>query len=281
MVAIDVLYLVDRLEALLGKGWRVPMTSKTMIDEDEFLDIVDQMRIAFPEEIKQAKKIVQDRERVIAQAQEEATRIIALAKEDGARLTNDHAVAKSAQQQAAQINQQANATATAIRQGADEYAAQVLKELQERVKDAKEATRAAIEEGVIPGGGVTYLRARKVLSTLKNKDEDVAAGIKIVHEALAMPVRKLAENSGADGGWVVHEVMKSELAAYGFNALTLEFGDMLKQGVIDPAKVAKHALRNAASVAGMILTTRALITDVKEDKKVGGMSAGAGDMGMM
>ncbi len=133
MVAIDVLYLVDRLEALLGKGWRVPMTSKTMIDEDEFLDIVDQMRIAFPEEIKQAKKIVQDRERVIAQAQEEATRIIALAKEDGARLTNDHAVAKSAQQQAAQINQQANATATAIRQGADEYAAQVLKELQERL----------------------------------------------------------------------------------------------------------------------------------------------------
>src|SRR3990167_8122591 len=87
-----------------------------------------------------------------------------------------------------------------------------LKELQERVKDAKEATRAAIEEGVIPGGGVTYLRARKVLNVLKNKDEDVVAGIKIVHEALAMPVRKLDENSGADGGWVVHEVMKSELA---------------------------------------------------------------------
>jgi len=156
-----------------------------------------------------------------------------------------------------------------------------LKELQERVKDAKEATRAAIEEGVIPGGGVTYLRARKVLNALKNKDEDVAAGIKIVHEALAMPVRTLAENSGADGGWVVHEVMKSELASWGFNALTLEFGDMLKQGVIDPAKVAKHALRNAASVAGMILTTRALVTDVKEDKKSGGMGAGAGDMGMM
>ncbi|HAV15098.1 MAG TPA: chaperonin GroEL [Candidatus Pacebacteria bacterium] len=156
-----------------------------------------------------------------------------------------------------------------------------LKELQERVKDAKEATRAAIEEGVIPGGGVTYLRARKVLNALKNKDEDVTAGIKIVHEALAMPVRKLAENSGADGGWVVHEVMKSEVSAYGFNALTLEFGDMLKQGVIDPAKVAKHALRNAASVAGMILTTRALITDVKEDKKAGGMGASAGDMGMM
>src|SRR3989338_5382580 len=156
-----------------------------------------------------------------------------------------------------------------------------LKELQERVKDAKEATRAAIEEGVIPGGGVTYLRARKVLNALKNKDEDVAAGIKIVHEALAMPVRTLAENSGADGGWVVHEVMKSELASWGFNALTLEFGDMLKQGVIDPAKVAKHALRNAASVAGMILTTRALVTDVKEDKKPGGMGAGAGDMGMM
>lgn len=133
MIAIDVLYLVDRLEALLGKGWRVPVTSKTMIDEDEFLDIVDQMRIAFPEEIKQAKKIVQDRDRVIAQAQEEAARIVNLAKEDAARLTNEHAIVRAAQQQAAQINQQANAAAESTRQGADEYAEQVLKELQARL----------------------------------------------------------------------------------------------------------------------------------------------------
>lgn len=133
MVAIDVLYLVDRLEALLNKGWRVPMTSKTMIDEDEFLDIVDQMRIAFPEEIKQAKKIVQDRDRIMAQAQEESARVVDLAKEDAARLTNDHSIVKSAQQQATQINQQANASAITIRQGADDYVAGVLKELQTRL----------------------------------------------------------------------------------------------------------------------------------------------------
>lgn len=134
MIAIDVLYLVDRLEALLNKGWRVPLTAKTMIDEDEFLDIVDQMRIAFPEEIKQAKKIVQDRDRLIAQAQEEAQRIIEFAKEDAARLTNEHAIVKSAQQTAAQIHQQAQVSAMQTRQGADDYAAQVLKDVQARLE---------------------------------------------------------------------------------------------------------------------------------------------------
>jgi chaperonin GroEL len=155
-----------------------------------------------------------------------------------------------------------------------------LKELQERVKDAKEATKAAIEEGVIPGGGVTYLRAAAVLDVIKEKDEDVKAGIKIIRDALAQPLRRLAENSGADGGKVLYQVLNTSTANYGFNALTLEFGDLLKMGVIDPAKVAKHALKNAASVAGMILTTRCLITDVKEDKK-GGAGMGTGGMGGM
>lgn len=134
MIAIDVLYLVDRLEALLNKGWRVPMSAKTMIDEDEFLDIVDQMRIAFPEEIKQAKKIVQDRERIIAQAQEEAKHLIETAKEDAARLTNEHAVVKTAQQQAAQIEKQAQAEAAARERGADQYATQMLKDLHARLE---------------------------------------------------------------------------------------------------------------------------------------------------
>ncbi|MEK7458229.1 MAG: chaperonin GroEL, partial [Patescibacteria group bacterium] len=155
-----------------------------------------------------------------------------------------------------------------------------LKELQERVKDAKGATKAAIEEGVIPGGGVTYLRAAKVLDGIKDKDADVASGIRIVRDSLAMPLRKLAENSGADGGKVLYQVLSQETIGYGFNALTLEFGDMLKMGVIDPAKVAKHALRNAASVAGMILTTRCLITDIKEEKKAGGGGMGGGMSGM-
>jgi len=153
------------------------------------------------------------------------------------------------------------------------------KELQERVKDAKEATKAAIEEGVIPGGGVTYLRASAVLEGLKDKNADVMAGIKVVKDALVMPLRKLAENSGADGGYVVHEVMKSDSQTFGFNALTLEFGDLLKQGVIDPAKVAMHALKNAGSVARMILSTRVLITEIKEEKKP--MPAGGGMDGMM
>src|SRR5512142_929860 len=133
MIAIDILYLVDRLEALLSKGWRVPMTSKTMIDEDEFLDIVDQMRIAIPEEIKLAKKMQQDRERVLAQTQEEAARILALAKEDSARLTNDHSIVKSAQERANQVEQQAKADAAAIRAGADQYATEVLREIQARL----------------------------------------------------------------------------------------------------------------------------------------------------
>jgi F0F1-type ATP synthase membrane subunit b/b' len=121
---------VDRLEALLGKGWRVPLASKTMIDEDGFLDIVDQMRIAIPEEIRQAKKIVQDRERVIAQAQEEADRIIKLANEEAGRLVSAHAITKAAQEQAMQIEQQANAAAATTRQGADEYTTQKLTDLQ-------------------------------------------------------------------------------------------------------------------------------------------------------
>ncbi len=130
MVATDILYLVDRLEALLSKGWRVPMSSKTMIDEDEFLDIVDQMRIAIPEEIRQSKKIVQDRDRIMAQAQEEATRISELAKEDAARLMNEHAVTKAAHEHAQQIEKQARDAALATRVGADAYAAQTLADLQ-------------------------------------------------------------------------------------------------------------------------------------------------------
>lgn len=157
-----------------------------------------------------------------------------------------------------------------------------LKELQERVKDAKEATRAAIDEGVIPGGGVTYLQALKKLTKIKDDDAGVMAGVNLVREALEMPVRILAENCGMDGGWVVREIMSKDDPSYGFNAMTLEFGDMLKQGVIDPAKVAKQALRNASSVAGSILTTRVLITEIKEDKPdAAAAGMGGGMPGMM
>lgn len=158
-----------------------------------------------------------------------------------------------------------------------------MKELKERVIDAKEATKAAIEEGVIPGGGVTYLQASKVLDTMKAEDPDELIGIKIVKMALQKPLETLAENSGADGGATIAEVLAKgdKDKEFGFNALTLKFGNMVKEGVIDPAKVAKHALKNAASVAGMILTTRVLITDVKEPKAPAMPGGGMGDMGGM
>ncbi len=156
-----------------------------------------------------------------------------------------------------------------------------MKELKERVIDAKEATKAAIEEGVIPGGGVTFLHASKVLDTMTAEDADEAAGIKIVKEALLMPLKTLAENSGADGGAVAYQVLEKNEKEWGFNALTLKFGNMIKEGVIDPAKVAKHALKNAASVATMMLTTKVLITEVKEEKKAMAADPGMGGMGGM
>lgn len=150
MVAIDILYLVDRLEALLSKGVRVPMTAKTMIDEDEFLDIVDQMRIAIPEEIKAAKKLQQDRERVIAQAQEEASRILAVAKEDAARLINDHAITKAAQELGQEIEAKARSDAAAAREEADAYAAQVLSQIQARLEQVAQQV-ASVQAQVLNG----------------------------------------------------------------------------------------------------------------------------------
>lgn len=157
-----------------------------------------------------------------------------------------------------------------------------LKELQERVKDAVGATKAAIEEGVVPGGGVALLRASKALDSVKGANVDEEVGIKIVRAALEQPLRWLAKNSGEDDGWVVRQVMADKTKSYGFNAQTLEFGDMLKMGILDPVKVTRSALQNAASVASMILTTEAMVTDLpekKEDKMPGG--AGMGDMGGM
>jgi hypothetical protein len=158
MIAIDILYLVDRLEALLSKGWRVPMTSKTMIDEDEFLDIVDQMRIAIPEEIKLAKKMQQDRERVLAQTQEEAARILAMAKDDSARLVSDYEVVRAAEERALAIEEQAKAEAVSIRAGADQYAAQVLTEIQSRLETIAQQV-AGLQTQVY--NGVTFISEQR------------------------------------------------------------------------------------------------------------------------
>ena len=160
-----------------------------------------------------------------------------------------------------------------------------LKETQERVKDAVEATKAAIAEGIVPGGGVVQLRASQALKNLKGTNSDEQVGIAIVAEALEEPARWLAKNSGADEGWVVRKVLESKDKNYGFDALKMEFADMLKRGIMDPVKVTRSALQNAASVAAMVLTTEALITDIVEKEEKGGAGAGMGggmpDMGGM
>ncbi|MEA3354893.1 MAG: chaperonin GroEL [Patescibacteria group bacterium] len=152
-----------------------------------------------------------------------------------------------------------------------------LKETQERVKDAVEATKAAIEEGIVPGGGVTLLRTIKVLDQVKTNNEDEKIGLDILRFALQQPVRLLAENSGADAGWVVKKVEQGK-KDFGFNSLTMEFGYMLEQGILDPAKVTRTALQNAASVASMILTTECLVTELpkKEDNAPAAMPMGGG-----
>lgn len=155
-----------------------------------------------------------------------------------------------------------------------------MKEKKERVNDAVQATKAAIEEGYVVGGEVALLRAAQVLDK-KELAGDEAIGVKILHDALHRPIRKLAENAGVDSGWVVREVEKGS-GNFGFNALTGEFEDLVKAGVIDPVKVTRSAVQNAASVAMMILTTEALVTDLPEKNSAlpaGGMPGGMEGMG--
>ena len=153
-----------------------------------------------------------------------------------------------------------------------------LKEVKERVKDAVGATKAAIEEGIVAGGGIALLRTIPVLDKIVTETDDEAVGVKIVRFALEQPVRWLAKNSGADEGWVVRKVLENTSSSYGFNAASLEFGDMLEMGVLDPVKVTRNALQNAASVASMILTTECLITDLPEEKPDSPANPGMGGM---
>ncbi len=154
-----------------------------------------------------------------------------------------------------------------------------LNELKERVKDAVGATKAAIDEGIVPGGGVALLKARKVLEGLKGDNSDEEVGIQIVKNSLSEPLRWLAKNSGFDENLAIKTVEDSKNVNFGFNALTLDFEDMIKAGILDPVKVTRSALQNAASVAAMILTTECLITDIPEEKK-DVATPNMGDMGM-
>ncbi len=155
-----------------------------------------------------------------------------------------------------------------------------MKEKKDRVDDALHATRAAVEEGIVAGGGVALLRAKNVLASLKADNADEATGIQIVSRAVESPLRTIVENAGLEGSVVVAKVAEGK-DNYGYNAKTDEYVDMLKAGIIDPKKVTRVALENAASVAGMILTTECALIDIKEENAGGGMPMGGGMPGMM
>jgi chaperonin GroEL len=157
-----------------------------------------------------------------------------------------------------------------------------MKDKKERVNDAVSATKAALEEGIVPGGGVALLRARKVLEALKKgMSDDEKVGVDILWKALSEPMRAIAKNAGVDEGWVVKTVedYKGVGVNYGYNVMTNAFGDMVAAGVVDPAKVTRSAVENAASVGMMVLTTEALITDIPEKDKPQMPGPGMGDMG--
>ncbi|MDA1154433.1 MAG: chaperonin GroEL [Proteobacteria bacterium] len=154
-----------------------------------------------------------------------------------------------------------------------------VKERKDRVDDALNATRAAVQEGVVVGGGVALIQAGKVLEGLKGANSDQDVGIAIIRKAIEAPLRQIAENSGVDGSVVAGKIRESNDKSFGFNAQTEEYGDMFKFGVIDPAKVVRTALQDAASVAGLLITTEAMIAD--KPSKDSGNGGGMGDMGGM
>jgi chaperonin GroEL len=158
-----------------------------------------------------------------------------------------------------------------------------VKERKDRVDDALNATRAAVQEGVVVGGGVALVRASKKLRGVEGANPDQTAGIAIVRKALQAPLRQIAQNAGVDGSVVAGKIMDSEDASFGFDAQTEEYGDMFKFGIIDPAKVVRTALQDAASVAGLLITTEAMIAEKPEQQGQGGGMAGgmSGMDGMM
>ena len=149
----------------------------------------------------------------------------------------------------------------------------------DRVEDALNATRAAVEEGFVPGGGVAYIRAAEVLKGMKGANEDETTGIHIVERALEEPLRQIAENAGVEGSVIIQKIREGK-DDFGYNARTDEYVNMYEAGVIDPTKVSRVALENAASVAGMFLTTECAIADIPEKEAAPAMPAG-GMGGMM
>jgi chaperonin GroEL len=157
-----------------------------------------------------------------------------------------------------------------------------VKEKKDRVEDALNATRAAVEEGIVPGGGVALLRAKKSVGKLTNDNADVQAGINIVLKALETPLRQIAENSGVEGSIVVNKILESKSETFGFDAQTEDYVDMVEKGIVDPAKVVRAALQDAASIAGLLVTTEAMVAELpKEQPAMPAMPPGGGGMGGM
>jgi chaperonin GroEL len=156
-----------------------------------------------------------------------------------------------------------------------------VKEKKDRVEDALNATRAAVEEGIVPGGGVTLLRAKKAVGKLTNDNSDVQAGINIVLKALESPARQIAENSGVEGSIVVGKILENKSETFGFDAQTEEYVDMVDKGIIDPAKVVRAALQDAASVAGLLVTTEAMVAEAPKKSSPPPAMPGGGGMGGM
>jgi chaperonin GroEL len=156
-----------------------------------------------------------------------------------------------------------------------------MKEKKARVEDALHATRAAVEEGIVPGGGAALLWCQKALDKIKGSDDDEKIGIEIVRRSLEEPIRMIAQNAGAEGAIVVGKVKESAKLNYGYNAQGDEYEDMVVAGVIDPTKVTRTALQNAASIAGLLLTTECVVVEKKEKEKAPPMPGGGGGMGGM
>ncbi|MBH63020.1 MAG: hypothetical protein CL569_11375 [Alphaproteobacteria bacterium] len=156
-----------------------------------------------------------------------------------------------------------------------------VKERKDRVEDALHSTRAAVEEGIVPGGGVTLLYAVRALEKLKVDDADQQVGIDIVRRALQAPVRQIAENAGVDGAVVSGKLLEQKDTNYGFDAQSEKYTDLVKAGVIDPAKVVRIALEDAASISGLLITTEAMVAELPEKKEMPAMppGGGMGDMG--
>jgi chaperonin GroEL len=153
-----------------------------------------------------------------------------------------------------------------------------MKEKKARVEDALHATRAAVEEGIVPGGGVALLRAQSALDKIRGT-EDEKIGVEIVRRALEEPIRAIAQNAGAEGSIVVAKVKESKDKNFGYNAQTDNYEDLVKSGVIDPTKVTRTALQNAASIAGLLLTTECVVVEKKEEKPA--LAGAGGGMGGM